>query len=534
MKIKRSALVARLKSAWDAAIAAKKTAEEIARLKHAYADALADSLGKEDEEIDDPDHKAAGGGDGTVTGAELEALIERCVSKSLSTQLPENLKNVLTADDVKKIVKEVIPAAALEGKKGIEIDVVLELVGNVLTKAISNATHAKSKMQFGDDVNGSIEMPVSWRKGNLPIHGKQLLNILMRREMNEGIDAKALQKAIALGDRMFDNYRVQGAKALTSTAAGTGDEWVPTDLSAVLLRRLYLESILAQLMASREIEMPSQPYELPLSTTRPTFYLNSTENTDGTASDIGTAKPVLSAAKLMALVEYSYEVEEDSIIPILATVQMLLGEAAAYALESAIINGDTTATHMDSDIAAIANAAEKSWKGFRKLALTNSATKLDMSTGGISRANLVALKKKGGKYMRKMRECAWVVSPNNENDLLNLDEVALWQNSGVTPTLATGEIKGYLGAPIVVSEAARDTLNASGVYDGITTTKGAITLANLSRFIMGNRRGFTVEVDKSITAQKKQIVASFRKAFTPIETPSSTVPSVVTGYNFTS
>ena len=557
-KIKRKALVKRLKGAWDAAVTAKKDAAELARLKSAYAEALADSLGKEDEEIDDslgkedeeiddPDHKSGGDGkqnkaaDGTVTGEELSTLVSTSVEAALGKSLDAKLKGQLTAADVKKIVEEVLPKPALEGKQALDMAQVVQIVGDVVAKCISDVTKRKSKIQHGDDDEPVIEGVESWTKGNLPVAGKQLLNCLMGRPMDFGIDAAPLKKATELGDRMFARAGVIGVKALTSTGVGTGDEWVPTDLSSVLLRRVYLESVLAQLMMAREIQMPTNPYEMPLSTTRPTFKLNNTENDAASfnngnvdiRSTPGTGKPVLTAKRLMAKVEYSYEAEEDSIIPLLSTIQMLIGEAGAYALETAILNGDTAGTHQDTDTAAISNAAEKSFDGFRKLALANSATKLDMSTGGITRSNLVALKKKGKKYMRKPSELAWIISANNENDVLNLDEVALWKNSGQVTTMQSGEIRSFLGIPLVVSEAARDDLNAAGVNDGVTTTKGGIILANLSRFMLGSRRGFTVEVDRDITNQTKFIVASFRKAFTPVEAPSATVPSVVYGYNFT-
>ena len=92
-KIKRKALVKRLKGAWDAAVTAKKDAAELARLKSAYAEALADSLGKEDEEIDDPDHKSGGDGkqnkaaDGTVRKLFAQSIGENSVHGSDS---PEN------------------------------------------------------------------------------------------------------------------------------------------------------------------------------------------------------------------------------------------------------------------------------------------------------------------------------------------------------------------------------------------------------------------------------------------------------------
>ena len=246
MKIKRKALVERLKGAWDAAVTAKKDAAELARLKSAYAEALADSLGKEDEEIDDPDHKSGGDGkqnkaaDGTVTGEELSTLISTSVEAALGKSLDAKLKGQLTAADVKKIVEEVLPKPALEGKQALDMAQVVQIVGDVVAKCISDVTKRKSKIQHGDDDEPVIEGVESWTKGNLPVAGKQLLNCLMGRPMDFGIDAAPLKKATELGDRMFARAGVIGVKALTSTGVGTGDEWVPTDLSSVLLRRFMI------------------------------------------------------------------------------------------------------------------------------------------------------------------------------------------------------------------------------------------------------------------------------------------------------
>jgi len=299
----------------------------------------------------------------------------------------------------------------------------------------------------------------------------------------------------------------------------------------MLERRLYLASPLAQTLMAREIEMPTNPYTMPLITTRPTFYLEATENTAATATDPGTAQPQLDAKKLMAQVNASYEVDEDSIVPILSEIETLLGEAAADALEDAIINGDTAGTHQDSDTHAISKAAAKAFLGIRT-AVIDAGIETSLATGGISRSNLVAMKKAMGKYGTNIANLVWIVGVNGENDLLNLDDVVTQDKRGLAATTVTGVLPSFLGIPIIVSERGRENLNASGVYDGITTTKGSILLANLGQVRLGSRRQFTVETDRNIKAQTHEIVASFRKAFTWLETPSATVTSAMLGYNY--
>jgi hypothetical protein len=80
----------------------------------------------------------------------------------------------------------------------------------------------------------------------------------------------------------------------------------------------------------------------------------------------------------------------------------------------------------------------------------------------------------------------------------------------------------------------REDLNASGIYDGTTTTKGSVLLLNRTQFLVGSRRGFTVEVDVNRKRQINSVIASFRRAFTPKETIDGSNPSVVIGYNYAS
>lgn len=545
-------IAARRKAAWEAAKkdpAFDKT--ELAELEQEYKTAQ-----KEADDEDSAASKAAGtGAAGAANGAagnvielaEITAQITKSVEEGLTKKLPDALKGQLTAEGVKKIVEDALAAAKITDAKTIT----LEQVKGVTEAAISEQIKAlklPSKMGGAgtddaanggkaggaEDKDGLIELPYALTKGNLPLHMKQLMNVLLRQPQDLGIDKAIITKGQRIGDNMFHSLRVEGCKALTTSGTNTGAEWIPRDLSSELLRRLYLESRIAQFMIAKEIQMPTDPYDLPLSTTRPKFFKNRVQNREAQASDPGTDKQTLTTTKLMALVQYSYEANEDSIIPLLPLLQQLLGEAAAAALESAIINGDTTATHQDTDTALEVDAVEKSWMGLRKLALGVAALKVDISTGGITRANLISIKKKLKKYGRNPRDLAWIIGTQAENDFLGLDDVALWQNRGSTPTTAVGEIFQYLGIPFLVSEAAREDLNAAGVNDGVTTTKGSIILANLGYFLFGNRREFTVEVDRNIRSQTNDIVASFRKAFQPQETPSATVPTVCIGYNYNS
>ncbi len=509
--------------------AAAPTAEETAKLE-AAAKAAKDAA----------DKKAADGKQNNdLTIDELTNVIAGQIEAQLKKAFPEQAKSF--EESVKKIFAEELARQTADSKTldkaGIEA-----LVQTVSQKAIDGVR--KEKRHFNDPADADkgghnqgksrIELgDYSMRSGNLPLHYKQLLNCLMRKNPNDGIDEADLERGQKLEDQMWQGMKSEGVKALTREGTGTGAEFIPRSLSSELYRRLYLESMLAQQFLGSEVEMPTDSYDFPLQTTDPTFYLNTTENTESDASEVGSANFTLTSKKLMAKVKMSYELDEDSIIPILPLVQERLGKSGARVLEDLLINGDTTSSHMDSDVTA-ANSALKAWKGLRKLALAGNI-KSDLTSGGLSRANLLAMIKLMGKYGVNTNELLWITGVKGWNALLNLDEVALAYARGQAGTYTQGgPPPAPWGGSIIVSEKVRENLNASGVYDGSTVTKGSILAVSKTGFVMGSRRQFTVETTRNIESQTNVIVASFRKAFSPVETPSTTISTVSIGYNYTS
>lgn len=556
-------LAAEKKAAWMKAKGKGIEGADLAKLKDVYLkhqDVVdnAEAEGAKDVDEIEVDAKALGAKESeseqTVDAKELTKMIVEAVQNEFA-KASKTEREQVTAEGIKAIVKEVLTEHGAGSK--VSVDDVKGIFTDVLKEQRAQIK-GKSKMRFdseenqndeenGDETEGEkrarkeiarldIELPLSHCKGNLPLHQKQLLNVLMKRDINDGVGESMLRKGVELGDRTL--FRLQGMarsgqKALTSTGSGTGDELVPSDLSSELHRRFFLASDLAAIFAGQEIDQPTQPYTYPLGTTRPTFYLENTENTAATASDPATGSIVLNAKRLIGKVSYSYELTEDSIVPVLPMITTMLTEAAADAYEDALINGDTTATHQDSDTHAISKAAAKAFNGFRMLALAVSSLKSDISSGGLNEANLRALRKLLGKWGRNKRDLIWIAGVKGENDMMGITNMGTQDKVGGVATILTGEINTFLGIPIVVSERCREDLNASGVYDGTTTTKGSILLVNKAQFLTGRRREFTVETDRDISSQTNFIVASFRRGMTPKETPSATIKTVALGYNHT-
>jgi len=282
-------------------------------------------------------------------------------------------------------------------------------------------------------------------------------------------------------------------KTFDSTTPGAGDEWVPTGLSSQFIEEYELDRAVANKF--RTINMPTQPYELPVQKDVTRARIQD-ENATKTDVNFGTDKITFNATKLCEFMILPEELNEDSAPQILALIRQDVVAAQTRAIEAAILNGDTTATHMDNDTdGGAADLAEKAWKGLRKLALENSANGVVTNFGGAvtSITNLRAMRASMGIFGKNERELCWIVSTKVYNQMLDLEEVTTVEKYGPMATILRGALAALDGIPIVVSEFARDDLAATGVNTaGGPNDFSAIHLVNTKRFYNGMRRPIRV------------------------------------------
>ncbi len=512
--------------------------------------------------------------DTKTTSEELTSLITKAVKDGIPAGSGVDVDKL--SDDIVKAAKEGVPdikqieavivkhnggtgidkeALVADIKKAIPAQALTEDSMKQMLDTFASSIKQASKVEFNAG-NGN-EFPVEHRSGNLSVGQKQLLNLCLAHvsderksemksagvevptSMNHGISEDQVKSAHAVGAANIKRARhavVYGGKALTTGGSGSGAELIPSDLSSDLQARMYLESQIAAELLASEIDMPTNPFKFPMTTTRTSFFVGSeAPGSDPTASEPGTSDITLDAKKLIGMSEYSYESDEDAIIAVLPLLTENLAAGAADAFEGAVVNGDTAGTHQDSDIDAVAGHSSKLFNGLRKLALANTgALSVDISTGGISAANIIEMRKKLKRWGIRPRDLMLVVNSQAYNELVSLDETLTFDKVGnaAAARILTGEAASIFGIRIVVSSQVREDLNASGVYDGTTTTKGSILLVHRPSFIVGSKRGFTVEVDVDKKRQINSVIASFRRDFVPKETPTAAVPSVVMGFNY--
>jgi hypothetical protein len=320
-------------------------------------------------------------------------------------------------------------------------------------------------------------------------------------------------------------------KAFGSTVTNAGDEWVPTAISSNYIEEYLL---LGELVGRfSRMQMPSNPYQLPTQYGS-TKARRATEGGAATSTNFNTNKIQLDALKSVEYYDLPEELNEDSAPQILAVARQEVIKAQQRAEEAALLNGDTTATHMDADTALLgADVAEKFWKGLRKRALANSTYGSSSFSGGaITDAKLKALKKLMGKFGVNPRELLLIVGPSGYDQMTGLDEVSTVDKFGPMATILNGALAAWRGIPIVVSEYVREDLNAAGVNDGITATMTCAYIVNTNRFMFGQRRPIRVRVQMDPRGEydRTQLVSYQRMAFNGFD-QSATERSVVLGYN---
>jgi hypothetical protein len=321
--------------------------------------------------------------------------------------------------------------------------------------------------------------------------------------------------------------------ALDSGTAGEGQEYVPRELSADLVERVALELLVANLFPF--VVMPTNPFDvaaLAVSRTRGGRHLEQTADTGQTGIKKitpPTRKVTLTAAKFAVEVLLSAELEEDSLVPILPFLREELIDYISADVEDAIVNGDTAGTHQDADVTA-ADDPRKNFEGLRKITL--AAAKTDASNAALTVAMLRTNRKKMDKYGVRSDQLAHVISMANYLHLLGDANVMTLDKYGPSATVLAGELAKVDGAPVIVSEFVRSNLNATGVFDGTTTTRSVALTVNRRGFLVGERRNMTVQVLRELYAEYDQlgIVTTLRRAFSP-RFPTATEKVVSLTYN---
>lgn len=431
-----------------------------------------------------------------------------------------------------KLIKEVTDKVEKLQKDSNEKPTVEAMIKEALAK---QKTVRKSLFEFPIEVGGrrvSLEKRLIATPTNDMDRELQMLN-------DDIYVASTILKVHPTQLKMWQEFQAGSSelkKALDTATAGEGAEWIPTGFSASLIDLVRLQLKVSSLF--RRVTMPTNPYKFPIVSADATGYLQSEAIHDEAAklraSTPATTNLELSAVKLAARMLFSEEISEDSIVPIMPWLRDQIVLALATAEEKALVNGDTTATHMDSNVTA-AYDCQKAWDGLRDIEASGGAS-VDIGTFNLD--NLRSVRKAMGKYGVDPSKLAWIIGISGYIQLLNLKDsgsnqvVTTVDKYGPNATIHTGELGRIDGSPLIVSEYIYENLNASGVYDGVTATKTIMLLVYYPAFIVGDRRKVTVKTAADIETDQQILVATQRLDFHPFY--AVTEKMIGMAYNITS
>lgn len=330
-------------------------------------------------------------------------------------------------------------------------------------------------------------------------------------------------------------------KAISSTVAGSGLEWGWTFFSANVIDRYRLAQQIGGLY--EEINLPADPFVNPATGTKPrVFAINeaTTNNPDLIKkTQSGTRKITWTTSKFGAAIPVSAEAIEDSIFAILPKFRNDFAFAIAESEDSVLLNGDDSATHLDNGGSADKfdeGDPEREFKGLRKIARLNSATK-DFVNVKVTETLLDDVFENMGKTGTRVSELAVICGIKVYFQILRLPTATDASKFGAASTYLSGFLNAWRGSPLIISDQVLDDLNASGVFDNSVTDRTSLHVINRRGFIKGMRRMFSIETQNNALTDQVTIVGTRRFTweevfFSPrIDATNGDEQSVSEGFN---
>lgn len=347
--------------------------------------------------------------------------------------------------------------------------------------------------------------------------------------------------------KAYETATNQIRAAMDTAEAGAGAEWVPTGVGFSLIGDVRPEFELYRFI--ERIPMPRSPYLYPVQGNyfRGYFIGESTSDTEGSNPILGirnvqTRNITFTAQKIGALIYDSSEIDEDSIVLIVAAIRTELGGAKEASCENAGINGqittisgttstfDTGETFEASDSSA-GGDDRRAWDGIRYHASLTGIS--EDASSGLTVEKMTDLKGRLRRFGKIPSQGAWLTGYVGLAKLLVLKDSAgtvvflTADKSPGGPTAQTGLLGTVLGSPVIVSDLYPETMNASGILDGVVTNYTAIHYFNRGRYRHGEVRAALIEASRDFRFSTDQLAVrmTYRGQTRAVVTPSATETS---------
>jgi HK97 family phage major capsid protein len=362
-------------------------------------------------------------------------------------------------------------------------------------------------------------------------------------DLQRAVEEFTLAKAMLSGSRRFPTKHAARVmdlvgRAPTSVAKAFGDianqgaDFIPD----VVLPQLERDLTAARRVSSlfQTVPMSNKDLKLPFLSQGAKPYIKGAITGDSpgqlSASSISSAQRSFTAVALATRIVVDEDAAEDTIMDSMSVLRDEITRAIVDAEEDAIINGDTAGTHQDTLASwnirgrwegGLGGGSDhrKAWLGLRARAFDVSAASDASASANFAgfmtaRANLDSPHGIEG-------DLVCIVSPEYYiNNMMQFTEVLSMDKMGPQATVLSGQLASLAGVPIVVSELMSADLNASGIYDNVTTNKTGFLLLNRTRFKLGQRRGARVRIQPEIDRGIFHLISDVREVFYTVDSAS--------------
>lgn len=330
--------------------------------------------------------------------------------------------------------------------------------------------------------------------------------------------------------RASDDLR-KALKAMDSTTAGAGDEYVPTNLAPQLWDDMFLSSMIVPLFT--RFPMTSNPQDLPQGLGAVTWRKVG-ENIGTSQSNPTTAKMTLAATQLATQQAWSYTLEEDSAIAFAPAIRARLAQSGAEQMDAFMLNADDTSSSTGNINLDDATPPADSYylqtggqDGIRHQWIVDNTAMNSAMSATLTDAKILVAMGLMGKYAINPNKLVFITdigtyfagflstatgAPGNN--------VITMEKFGSQALVLTGQLAAYRGVPIVVS-ASQALTDTDGKSNVAATTKGTINIVNRDMWYSGFRRDLLIEADRDITKLQYILVSSFRQGVVAWGTRSS-------------
>lgn len=330
--------------------------------------------------------------------------------------------------------------------------------------------------------------------------------------------------------QLADSPAVKANELMYSTQATYGDDWVPALWSMELWD--LVRNGAPVLKHFKQYEVPGESLTIPTRGGRTTVYKVG-ESTDQADLDIGTTvnavmtkaatgNVTLTPVKGMAWTAWSVELNENSIIPILSTMQDGLREDLNEQIDEILISGDTDTAN--TNISDTGDAAiSTTWhlliaNGLRDHALANNNT---VDIGALDATKFLTIMGKlgtDGAFAIDPDKLFWVFSPGFYRTSLALGETLTAEKTGSVGTFQNGRLRMVYGSMVEVSDRFAKTDANGKIHDTAgNNTRGAGLLVRPDRWAVGFGRQIKIEAPArgviEIVSDTQHLVASFKLDF---------------------